>query len=46
MGLQVGRTDQTERILRDWLRQAKRSRGFIQRNLFRPEPRAALAQIA
>jgi hypothetical protein len=32
-----------QRMLRDWLRQAKQSRGFIQRNLFRPEPRQAHA---
>lgn len=32
-----------QRMLRDWLRQAKKSRGFIQRNLFRALPREAVA---
>ena len=39
----TGMARRHQRILRDWLRQAKKSRGFIQRNLFRPLPRAAVA---
>ena len=42
----TGMARRHKRILRDWLRQAKKKRGFVQRNLFRAGPREAFACAA